>query len=423
MPLVAPTLETGQLLRTYRTLVIIDNYETIHDSALKIWIEDIPEPSKVLITSRASDWRKITSITLQGLEDSEALELIRSHSSRRRLPTLAVTSEEQLLPLIRVTAGNPQAIIMALGHIEVGELSLTEVIEDLSLAKSTVDDIFSYLFEESWKHIREDTKRVLMVVPFFANIMSQRALATAAGLSNFRVRAAVEQLTQLMLLDIQQEQIVSIQSYSVHPLTRAFAQTQLGSSPEYEQEARARWSDYYVKFARDHLIRGKQDDRYWSTLVRSGGAMQIDREWLNLLNVLEWADHTKQQQVLIDLVLLLAHYMNRHFHYNEYNERLYYARKAALAAKILNDLESAALLRIDTLGWTLIEKKRLEEAEQEITMGLSIAQTLHPVNPHTIDLLALAHIFLARVFLEQGLLKKAEISMDQATALDSRPVV
>ncbi len=250
--------------------------------------------------------------------------------------------------------------------------------------------------------------------------MSQQALATAAGLSSFRVRTAVEQLTQLMLLDIQQEQIISIQTYGVHPLTRAFVQTQLGSSPEYEQEARVCWSGYYVKFARQHLVRGKQNDRYWNTLVRSGGAMEIDREWFNLLNVLEWADHTKQHQVLIELVLLLSHYMNRHFHYNE---RLYYSRKAALAAEILNDLECAALFRIDTLGWTLIETKRLEEAEQEITAGLSIAQALHPVSPRTVDLLALAHILLARVFLEQGLLKKAEVSIDHAATLDSSPVI
>jgi hypothetical protein len=78
--------EVTQLLHTYRTLLIIDNFETIKDAALEWWIQHVPEPSKVLITSRTGQITSragqlcISPIDLEGLEDPQALELIRTHA-------------------------------------------------------------------------------------------------------------------------------------------------------------------------------------------------------------------------------------------------------------------------------------------------------------------------------------------------------
>ena len=134
-------VEVSQLLHTYRTLLIIDNFETIKDRALESWIQDIPDPSKVLITSRTSQLRSTRPIGLKGLEDPKALELIRSYAQALGLQSLETASEDTLLPLVRVTGGNPKAIGMALGYIKRGRLSLNEVIEHLHVASKTVNSI------------------------------------------------------------------------------------------------------------------------------------------------------------------------------------------------------------------------------------------------------------------------------------------
>ena len=54
-------LEIDSLLRTNRVLLIIDNFETIKDRSLMRWIERVPEPSKVLITSRRRQFPVITA--------------------------------------------------------------------------------------------------------------------------------------------------------------------------------------------------------------------------------------------------------------------------------------------------------------------------------------------------------------------------
>jgi membrane protein implicated in regulation of membrane protease activity len=47
-----------------RILIVIDNYESIEDRELDSWIQDIPEPSKVLITSRHGQMRTVWPIKL-----------------------------------------------------------------------------------------------------------------------------------------------------------------------------------------------------------------------------------------------------------------------------------------------------------------------------------------------------------------------
>jgi LuxR family glucitol operon transcriptional activator len=420
MPLEQKILEVEQLLSELSILVIIDNYETINDPALRAWIEKVPTPSKVLITSRASNWRNVEAIQLRGLQDAEALKLIRNQSRRWELRSLETASDDTLLPLVKITGGNPKAIGLALGHIKRGGLSLEEVVEHLHVAGETVSDIFDDLYNRSWSKMKQDAQHVLMVVPFFADSVSREALAGAAGLQSYRLKQAVEELVQFMFLDVNQEELILGQRYSVHALTRAFASTQLHRVPEYEQEARRRWVRYYITFIERYLAKGRSGERYFDSLVRSGEALPIDQEWPNIRKVLEWTDQEGQDEVLIDLLLLLAHYMNRHFYYSE---RLMYARKAAAAADRLQRRKEAALFRIDTLGWALIEENRLDDAHQEIMKGLQIAQTLDISTIEAAELIGLAHIFLARVALQRGNVKEASALIEQVEPNKYRPVI
>lgn len=107
--------EIDNLLRNQQTLVVIDNYETIEDSELEQWIFHIPEPSKVLMTTRHGQLRSVWAIHLRGLERTEALQLVRHHIRRLGLWKLDKVEDSNFFPLLEVTDGNPKAIEMALG--------------------------------------------------------------------------------------------------------------------------------------------------------------------------------------------------------------------------------------------------------------------------------------------------------------------
>jgi LuxR family glucitol operon transcriptional activator len=308
---------------------------------------------------------------------------------------------------------------MALGYIKRGRLSLQEVIDHLYTASKSVKEVFDELFACMWDLMARDAQQVLLVIPFFADYASKQALGAASGLREYYLDKAVEELVVLNLLDIKEGAVVVSQHYSTHPLTRAFAAAQLREVPAFEEQARMRWRTYYLDFAAHHLVREQPRERYWNTLV-IGSSNPIDPEWPNLKRVLAWADQKGQDQLVVELMLLLTHYMGWHFFFPE---RFYYARKAAEAADKLGRKEDAALFRMDALGWTLLESGQLEDAKREITAGLDIARDLKVSSAEAIDLITLASTFLARAFLEEGNLAQASAFIDNVVSLECRPVI
>ena len=85
-----------KLLRSHRTLVIVDNFETITDLSLVKFLEQMPEPSLALITSRYKQLRRVWDIPLYGLRNAETLTLIRRHSHRIGLKVVTGADDDIL---------------------------------------------------------------------------------------------------------------------------------------------------------------------------------------------------------------------------------------------------------------------------------------------------------------------------------------
>lgn len=420
MPQEQKIMEIDQLLRTHHTLIIVDNFETIEDSGLVKWIQrHAPEPSKVLITFRYSQIRKAYDIQLEGLEVFEALELIYNYTHRFKWQSVEDT-EDKWRSLVQVTEGNPTAIEMALGYMKRGRLSLDEVVEHLSTASQSVDELFGDLYARLWQEIlTKDAKQILLVLPFFADFASKEALGAVTGLTGHHLDYALEELVELALLKVNEKQVTSNLHYSTHPLTRAFASSKLREVIEFEEQARLRWYNYYLDFATRRLVIPMSQERYWNTLG-SPGFKLIDPEWPNIQNVLIWVEQKEQDLLLIELTILLVHYMHSGF---QNVKRIHHVQRAVIAAHKLGLKEDEALLRMDALGWVLLDQGRFAEAEYEITMGLQIAESLGNENPHATELVTLAKTFLARVFLEQDQSEKASSWMSDIDLTHCGPLI
>jgi len=380
--------EVDQLLRAHRTLVIVDNFETIEDSDLVRWMQRVPEPSKVLITSRYAQLRSVWAIHLRGLEEPEALELTRRHARRLGLRTLETATEDELLPLARVTEGNPKAIEMALGYVKYGGLGLGEVVDHLHAASQTVGNIFQDLFARAWEVLTEDARHVLLVVPFFVDTASKEALGAAAGLKGYRLDAALGQLVEMSLLDVDEALAASERRYSAHPLTRAFAGAKLREVPKWEREARERWARWYADFLTQH----EQED--WPAFK----ALDAERE--NILAVIDWT---------LKHAHLVAPTLVQRFWYFLYIRGRWplceaYARRAIEQTTAQNDTPLRLWLA-SHLGWLFVEQGRLGEA----------VKWLHGVEEEirTLNRLALlaetdALNYLGQVYLAQNDLDRAE---------------
>ena len=410
--------EVGDLLRTRRVLIIVDNFETINDRELVRWIENVPEPSKVLVTSRRRQFPMSLPIDLEGLEDTEALKLIRRHAQTLGLEHIMHDTDDNLLPLVENTGGNPQAIVMALGAIKGGTLNLEDVINGLrtNYRNKNINKVFQFLFSESWKHITDSAKKVLLVVPLFVGAGSIRkdALRAASGLSQEGdFDPALAQLIEFKLLQVDFRE----SRYIAHPMTRTFARSKLNQRHKFEIGARARWSTYFLEFVRNNIVREKPDQRYWNALV-SDKMAALDAEWPSIHEVVNWAYEERQDQLLLEFVMLLVHYMDSRF----LNlERVTYVKKAVEITNEMGHKEDEALLRIDALGWTYVEENRLEEAYEEIMNGFNIARQLPGDSDTATDLIALGFAWRARVRIEQGRSEEATGLIQEALSIACRP--
>jgi len=240
--------EVSQLLKRQRVLVVVDNFETITDGALLAWLLRLPEPSKALITSReySRAFRNSTIVVdLRGMSEAEAQEFIGQRLRVLRIERL-VSDHSQLEPLVVATGGNPKAIEIALGLVKHERRPLQQVVDDLYAARG---ELFDDLFTRAWALLDEAAWRVLLVMTFFPASASSEALSAAADVQGFAFDRAVERLTDLALLDVQQVDLNSLPRYTLHPLVRSFAGARLVEQPAFEDGARERWVGWYVQLA------------------------------------------------------------------------------------------------------------------------------------------------------------------------------
>lgn len=244
-------------LRSRRVLLIIDNFETITDTHLLRWLLALPEPSKVILTTR--EYRREFRqggwpVELGGMDEDEALAF-----ALQRLRALRFNDALQpghISPLIEAAGGNPKAIEMALGSLKLERRPLQEAVADLKHARG---ELFEELFTRNWSLLDEAARRVLLAATLFGASASHDALSVASDVRGSTFNRAVNTLADLSFLNALQAELDSAPRYALHPLVRAFAESELLKDATFAAGARQRWLDWHIElgsrvgYSRDNL--------------------------------------------------------------------------------------------------------------------------------------------------------------------------
>jgi len=359
-----------KLLQSKRYLLIVDNFETVTDEAVRDFLLRLPEPSKALITSREQKLRQAWAVSLKGLEQAEALALIRSEGRRLGLAAVEKGEEQVLLRLYQATGGAPLAIKWAVGQIKQKGQSLDTVLAALHEARG---DIFEEVFARSWSLLSDDARRILMVMPIFAASASRDAIEAASDMHHFALDEGLGQLVEMWLVEVTDDLDASKRRYSVHPLTRAFAGARLVEGVDWEKEARERAAEYFLEYARKH---GGFES--WETYD------ELEKERENILAVVRWcyehgSDKNKVARKLWQMVPDFAKAMCDFLRVRRYwDERLDLCQHAAEVAEALGDWRSLSWRALDT-GWGYRKRGELSKAEQWVNKSLAAME-------HTADI-------------------------------------
>jgi transcriptional regulator with XRE-family HTH domain len=162
------------LLRGRRVLVIIDNFETVTDTSLLLWLLKLPEPSKAIITTR--EYRReyrhgAWPVELRGMIEAEARAFLGQRLRLLRLDA-AMLPDIAAAQLITATGGNPKALTMALGGLKYARRPVQDIVEDVAAARG---ELFDDLLERSWSLLDESARRVLLAATLFAPSADRRA--------------------------------------------------------------------------------------------------------------------------------------------------------------------------------------------------------------------------------------------------------
>jgi tetratricopeptide (TPR) repeat protein len=195
-------------------------------------------------------------VELRGMSESEAMTLVEERLRVLRIDRM-VSSVAQLEPLQAATGGNPKAIEIALGLIKYARKPLHHVLDELYSARG---ELFDDLFARSWELLDEATRRVLLSMTLFPDRARAEVMSATAAVRGYAFDRALERLTDLSLLDVQQVDLLTEPYYTLHPLVRAFAQAKLAEQRGFEDEARLRWAEDLEERVRQAIYRRPYSD-------------------------------------------------------------------------------------------------------------------------------------------------------------------
>ena len=229
----------NEILAISKTLLVLDNLETVSDPDLYDFLQDIPRPSKVLATTRTRIEGSQKNLRLTALPRPDALEMIRQLASELDSLELSQAGDDTLSGLIERVGGIPLAIRLAVGRISTG-LPLASYLDRLDTGAAQ-HDLLEFCFSESWNNLESESKSALLATELFSEPPSEVELRQVTEIPEMRLNDAIGTLIRRAFLNGSYDQDGETYRYSLLPLTADFVRQE----SERDSELKSRLQDNY----------------------------------------------------------------------------------------------------------------------------------------------------------------------------------
>lgn len=344
------------ILLSTNCLIVIDNLEALSEDTLSqvaSFLNDLPSPSKALLTSREQHYVGEIRVTLPGMEEDEAMKFMRIEAEARRLRRL---SDEELRYIYSETKGVPLAMKYALGQMAIFGYSAQEAV-GLRLGHEKLID---YMFERAYGKLNESEKQILHLMSIFVEPASAEAIRIAGDLGETQVVTGLGRLYQLFFVDR-----VDQNRYDILPYVDSF----LCSVREQE----TRWGGNFGKEFTDRAYQNLV--RYYVNRLKGpdidAHLMFLRREKRNVLAVLEWCYENREASLMIDLVEVLGRPLGI---LGYANDRITWGQRAMRMCEMLNEPQKKARFAINDVAWAYIRNGQIEQAKALLEENLNLSQ-------------------------------------------------
>lgn len=338
---------TSECLSRQRTLLIIDNLETIENQdELLSFLYDLPVSVKVVITTR--EQAIFVPIRLSSLPEAESLELIQHHLQEKSLNL----AEKQMQEIYQKTSGIPAAMIYIIGQLA-ANYSLNTILEKVRNAEG---DVARFCFHAAVSSFAEKASHyLLMAVAMFPKSATEIAIGTVAGINDPIARdEGMAKLKQMSLVREEEGR------YTMLTLTQEYANAELAKYPSYNSEARARWVDFYQNFAEKN---GVSRLKWYQEPEK---VEKIDIEWDNLQAVIEWCCAENSYEDVLQLWLKVKDYVHIQGYWHKRLDWTKWLIEKAKKREDWSNLATIILDRVYTLTF-IANTQELAEADKLLT--------------------------------------------------------
>jgi tetratricopeptide (TPR) repeat protein len=328
-----------------RTLLIIDNLETLEDEDIYSFLRELPAPTKAILTTR---YRIDVAYRIQmnEMKFKDAEVLINQVCNNKKV-SLNVNQKRQLY---EKTGGVPLAIVLSISKIGFG----FDPVSVIARLGDPNDDISRFCFKESMEAIsNEPAAKLIMALTLFAKDANKEVVGNVAGYCNDSwIRdLGFGKLDQLSLIQRKGDRI------SMLPLTKQYMESELRQNQEFKRLVVGKWTEWIVEYTK----------RFGHTSWDWRGYKFLDLEIENILSFIDKGLEEEWPETLI-VLKYVTFYMKISGRWNESNLRA--IRGIQLAEKFSDD-EALAFLSVNSLGWTYGQLDELDKAEGYVLQGLS----------------------------------------------------
>lgn len=229
-----------ELLATAKTLIVLDNLETISSGNISdIWtfINDIPVPSKVLLTSREYHQNVPQTLRIENLSREDSMEFLIQSCEQIKLNYNDVSDISE--SIIDISSGIPIAIKSIIGQISLGK-SYRSICK--SIEKNT-DNLAEFCFKEQLSLLTQNHMKILLLISFsIENLDLDSITYMMDDLDEYEVLRLIDKLNSLSIIKI--EIIDDKHTYSMLPLIKTYVLIST-SDDHLKNSIKLKLTDYY----------------------------------------------------------------------------------------------------------------------------------------------------------------------------------
>src|SRR5215213_148587 len=337
-----------QVLREQRTLLLLDNLETVDDEELLDFLHELPEPTKALITTRHRiDVAR--PVRLSDMRRDDALLLIAQEAARKNV-TITPQQQEDLW---QRTGGLPLAVVWSIGLMSVGH-GIDAVLRQLSVGQN---DLARFCFAETITRIRgRDAERLLLALALCERSVSRTMLGEVAGLGDDIVGRddGLAELLQISLINQRADR------FKLLPLTHNFAREMLRQQPDLDRDLRARWIEQLSALAQP----------YATVHHMQPSPLPLVKDGRHLIGLAQWARQAERADVYLAILPAVLYYTDT---MGDWTELLSFAEDGLEQAALLGRAQETPRIYC-TIAWVQSQQGHHDKAEQALNTGLAIAR-------------------------------------------------